>query len=142
MSDLDGRATGEVASVPKHPEDRQQWPQRLLKYVKYDLQRTRWLYFTRWRRFSALFGRHVDLIRRGTVVFSATAIGLLVNYFGEGRLSPEILSGFLVAAGTMLGATIAIVFAISTVLLQNASDIQGIGVSTALSIQEPRDGVH
>ncbi len=109
-----------MSKLPKH---RKQWLSKSLGYVKYDFQRTLWLYLTRWRRFSAFFQRHFDLIRGGTIIVSAAAVGVLINYFGGGNFRSDILSGFLVAAGAMTGATIAIVFTISILLLQNASDI-------------------
>ena len=99
------------------------WIQQGPQYLRYDYRLTFWLNLNRWRRFTTFLKRHFDLIREASFIVVAIIIGLLVHYFGGATLAQDILSNYLIAAGAMAGGTIAIVFAISIFLLQNASDL-------------------
>jgi hypothetical protein len=100
-----------------------QLPRGLLRYLRYDYRLTFWRQLSLWRRLAASAERHFDAIRRSTFILAAAGAAALIDHFGGANLNQTVLSGFLVAAGAMTGATIALVFTISIFLLQNASDI-------------------
>jgi len=67
--------------------------------------------------------KHLNVVARCLLVLGAVGLGMLVSRLGGASLSPAVIGGYLVAIGVMAGGTIAIVFAISVFLLQNASDL-------------------
>jgi hypothetical protein len=95
----------------------------LLQYVRYDYRITFWLNLNRWRKFVTFLKRHFDRIRQGSFILVALIVGYLVHRFGGTTFTQDTLSNYLVTTGTMTGGLIAIVFAISLFLLQNASDL-------------------
>lgn len=99
------------------------WKGSLIEYLKYDYKLTFWIFINRSRRLFAFFKKHFGSIRRVSFILVAIVVGLLVNHYGGANFTQGTLSSFLVSAGAMVGGTIAIVFAISIFLLQNASDI-------------------
>ncbi len=96
---------------------------RMAQFTTYQLRLTTWLYQQRWRRLRSFFRKHFDLIRRAALILTAAAVGIAIDRFGGSSFKPDTLSSYLITAGAMTGATIAIVFTISIFLLQNASDI-------------------
>lgn len=100
-----------------------QWKQKTLRYIKYDYRLTFWLYLNRWRKFITFLQRRFDFIRQTSFILVAVFVGYLVSRFGGTAFTQDILSNYLITAGTMTGGTIAIVFTISIFLLQNASDL-------------------
>ena len=93
------------------------------KHLLYLYKLALWRQVNRWRRLKFFLKKNFGLTRRVLFVLIGLGIGLLVNYFGEGNFTQDILSGYLFAAGAMTGSIIVIVFTISIFLLQSAANL-------------------
>ncbi len=96
---------------------------KIVIYIKYDYKLTSWRFLNRQRKYVVVIQRCFGLIRRITFIVVALCVGWIINFYGNLQFTQEILSGYLFTLGAMTGGTIAIIFAISTFLLQGTTNL-------------------
>lgn len=95
----------------------------MLRRARHAWKRTLWRFVVECRRLRAFVASHGDVLRRAAIIAVGFSLGWIVSRVGEAALPPSTLGDYLIAVGVMAGGAIAIVFAISVFLLQNASDL-------------------